>query len=475
MPKVVEKQSVLGGRGNVVLYGSGTSSGQYFYRELIKGTKNYKTRRIDNVSTMDEAVNAAIEIAFTLNKEPDLSFVFDTTSPQGKQQRLTHKVTSRKPRKLLVSTAVEKYLKTEQTRCDAGLISSGYVRLKTNGLAKHLVEYLNTKLILYTNEIKTDTFKDYPVYRSATTPIVRKQELKWIKEFCLNYLVANKLMDSEILISKSFIPKIVIKQTDRMKNPAINPDDWKIIIKFVRDDWRHRPLSQDNKCGWFFRNMMWHYLLFAKNTGMSVEEILKMRWKQIEIVDEGRTDSKGVRQEWQVSYIRTIRSKTQKAREIPANQARELTRWKKWVEDYIAERGIRDPRSVFEPLTITRDTLVFGQPDFGFVSFSSKHVGEMWREIRRELADQLTGHRFSPHPYTLYSMRSTFIEDHLLKGTPVIEVAEMAGHSIIETQRSYARLNLRKKGRELSMPKLGDTMGNGEVVDLFTTTTTEDN
>ena len=44
-------------------------------------------------------------------------------------------------------------------------------------------------------------------------------------------------------------------------------------------------------------------------------------------------------------------------------------------------------------------------------------------------------------------MRSTFIEDHALKGTPVFEVAEMAGHSVIETQKTYARLNLRKKGK----------------------------
>ena len=63
-----------------------------------------------------------------------------------------------------------------------------------------------------------------------------------------------------------------------------------------------------------------------------------------------------------------------------------------------------------------------------------------------KLKDQLNGHRFSPHPYTIYSMRSTFIEDQLMKGTPVIEVAEMAGHDVRETQRTYARLNLRRKG-----------------------------
>ena len=91
----------------------------------------------------------------------------------------------------------------------------------------------------------------------------------------------------------------------------------------------------------------------------------------------------------------------------------------------------------------------------------------MWTEIRTKLKDQLTGHRFSPHPYTLYSMRSTFIEDQLMKGTPVMEVAEMAGHDVRETQRTYARLNLRRKGTELTLPEMGRKRFESRPVDLF--------
>ena len=36
-----------------------------------------------------------------------------------------------------------------------------------------------------------------------------------------------------------------------------------------------------------------------------------------------------------------------------------------------------------------------------------------------------------------------------------MEAAKMAGHDVRETQKSYARLNLRKKGREITMPELG--------------------
>ena len=35
-----------------------------------------------------------------------------------------------------------------------------------------------------------------------------------------------------------FLPKIAVRQTDRDANPAINPEDWETIIKYIRNDWR---------------------------------------------------------------------------------------------------------------------------------------------------------------------------------------------------------------------------------------------
>lgn len=464
MPKIADKRKVLGGRGSVVLYASGTSAGQFFYRELIKGTKNYKTRRIDGVSSMDEAEAAATEVAFELNREPEISILFDKSDSNSQSRRkrnyVTGKVVDRRPRKQRIEDAMDAWLSKEQERVDAGLISQGYLNARRNGLKNHVLSYLDHKLIFFTNEIDLNSFTDYPIWRSVSTPVVRRQEVKWIREFCLRYLVKNKYIGSDLVLDKSFLPSILIKQTDLMKNPAINSEDWKVIIDFVRDDWRLRPLRQENKGAWFFRNMFWHFILFMKNTGMSPEEILKMKWKQIEIIDVGRVDSKGRSVSWEVAYVRTIRSKTQQAREIPANQARELRRWKKFLDEFISDKRLSTQ--------ITKGTLVFGQPHFNWNPFSYKHIGESWREIRREIGENLKGHRFSPHPYTIYSLRSTFAEDHLLKGTPVLEVAEMMGHSVVETQKTYARLNLRKKGREITMPELGKRIsGEGIVVELL--------
>ena len=467
MPKVVDKRKVLGGRGSVVLYGSGTSAGQYFYRELIKGTKNYKTRRIDSVSSMDEAEAACVEVAFELNKEPDFSLV------TGKEKELTKRsnskyrqatIANRKPRSIPVAQAVKNWLKTEYQKADADLITKGTADAKERLFRLYVIPFLEAKGITLTARIDNATFEDYPAYRSSTTALKRQNELKIIKEWCRNYLVRNRYLESEVLLDKltPLIPRTTIKQTDLMKNPAINPEDWKIIVDYVRDEWKME--AKENiykKQGWYFRNVFHHFILFAKNSGMSPEEILKLKWKQIEIIDEGRLNSKGEMVSWEVAYVRTIRSKTQQPREIPVNQARELRRWKQFMEKYMEDNHFLDK-------TITKEDFVFGNIHHYFRPYSYKYYSTSWREVRRKLKGKLNGHRFSPHPYTIYSMRSTFIEDQLIKGTPVMEVAEMAGHDVRETQRTYARLNLRRKGRELTLPVMGRKHTIGTKVDLFT-------
>ncbi|AII46178.1 hypothetical protein KR49_06905 [Synechococcus sp. KORDI-49] len=420
---------------------------------------------------MDEAETACVDIAFELNKEPDVSVVIEGSrnEKQAQPKERNYKtglITNRRRRAQPIEIAVNRWLEAEQEKVDAGLMKQASKDRKESIFRLHIIPFLLGKGITLTSDINITTFDDYPIYRSETTTICRKQEIGKFREWCRNYLVKNRLMDSELVMDKSFLPKTIVKQTDLLRNPAITPEDWKIIIDFVRDEWRHRPLYQENQSGWYFRNLFWHYLLFSKNTGMSPEEIHKLRWRQIEIIDEGRINSEGKRVSWEVAYINTIRAKTQQAREVPANQARELRRWKEWLEEYIESNNMKN-------VEINKNTLVYGDVRRNWTGFSHKHYGEVWRDIREELKDKLTGHRFSPHPYTLYSLRSTFIEDQLMKGTPVMEVAEMAGHDIRETQRTYARLNLRRKGRELTMPELGKKRIERSKVDLFEDDTDE--
>jgi hypothetical protein len=452
MPKILEKQEVLNGRGHVVLYGSGTSAGGYFYRELVKGQRSYRQRRIPGVSSMQEAVQAAVDVAFQLHKDkPDpLATSLTGAADQGAARGKSHKshIVTRQPRKQLIEDAIDAFLKEEQRRVDVGLLSQKTQTQKRITLTLHLLPYLKEhKFISYTNQIREATFRDYSIYRASATPLTRNNEISQIKDFCKNYLVKHRLLPADLLMDRDFLKRSQIKQIDKMRNPAICSEDWEIIVRYIRGHYRNSVLNLPNHRIHYWRTLFWHWILFAKNSGMSPEEILKLKWKQIEIIDEGRINSKGERECWEVAYIYTIRSKTKQAREIPVNQARELRRWKKLQEQYLSDHSL--------DTKITRETLVFGNPHNGFQAYGYTNYQRSWREVREAVQDKLSGHRFSRHHYTIYSMRSTFIEDHLLKGTPVFEVAEMAGHSVTETQKTYARLNLRRKGAEITMPRLG--------------------
>ena len=54
----------------------------------------------------------------------------------------------------------------------------------------------------------------------------------------------------------------------------------------------------EKKMQWF-RTMFWYWILVAKNTGMSPEEICKLKWKNVEIVDIGRASNTKAKEEWE--------------------------------------------------------------------------------------------------------------------------------------------------------------------------------
>ena len=314
MPKILQKSPVPGTRGTVVLNGSGTSSGKYFYREWNKASRSYRTELIEGATSMSHACELAIEIAFK----------FRSDTPQTQVEDLVPRRTVSKRRQITCNHAANMWVSGEKKRYECGLIAESTYYHKESVTRLHLLPYLESEGCVYTHQINYQTFQNYFIYRSKTTALVRAREISMVKEFVFTYCLNNKLL-SEIP-AKNWFPEQIVKATDRMKNPAINKDDWKKIITYVRTEWRtHLVLTgHQNHRAHFWRSLYWHYLLLAKNSGMSPEEILKLKWRNVEIKDVGRIDSKGQRQPWYVAYIRTIRSKTSQPREIPCNQGREL-------------------------------------------------------------------------------------------------------------------------------------------------------
>lgn len=370
-----------------------------------------------------------------------------------------------------MTAAVQRWLAIERERADKGLIQERTYRFKRVSLTLHMLPYLlEEKRCISTNQILPNTFDRYELYRAGTTPLTRQKEISGIKEFYSKYLVREKYIDALLVNDSSFLPKTKIRETDRMKNPAINPDDCKLIMNYVRTkfinyqrpDCKYIVEPRNQRIdGIYFRYLIWHYMLFLHGKGMSPEEAQKLKWKQIEVVDVGRINSKGEREEWLETNIRTIRSKTQQAREIISNQGRELRRWLAYQR-----RILKEKNNTYE---ITPDSLVFGKILSGNTSYDPAHYYQNVHDIFELLKNQLKGHRFSPHPYTQYSMRSSFIENHLRKGTDIFLIARIAGHDVKELMKSYERLDIRERASEITIDtnKFGDKKSTNQIIDLL--------
>ena len=85
----------------------------------------------------------------------------------------------------------------------------------------------------------------------------------------------------------------------------------------------------------------------------------------------------------------------------------------------------------------------------------------------QELSGQLKGHKFSDRPYTIYSMRSTFVEAGLLKGMDVFLLSRICGHSVDMLQRHYERIDLKERGEEITKIIYGSKKKKINEIDLF--------
>ena len=77
------------------------------------------------------------------------------------------------------------------------------------------------------------------------------------------------------------------------------------------------------------------------------------------------------------------------------------------------------------------------------------------------------GHKFSDRPYTLYSMRSTFIENHILRGTDAYLLARICGNSVATIMQTYERIDIRKRTKELTDIPFGNRKETPETIKLF--------
>ena len=512
MPTILNKQDVLDGRAQVFNYKRNAE--HWYYREVVPGEQRYRTKRIPNVTTQSEAVGVALQI-FSEFRETPVEPVIEQekiTKPllphrsidlananvdTGGAHTLKRKPPSsafknRKKKGRDIGEVIDDYLTIQAERVEAALIKEGTFKETVQTLGVHLKGYFNEKGIASTNQIKEDSFKGYPTYRKWCTKLTRNKEAGIIKAFVDNHLTRQRLIAPEVAMIKNLVPKVKIKQSDLDANPAINAKDWSIINKWIRFEYVTQGKQHPRPSVYYWRYLFWTFTIVMKNTGCRPAELLNLRWKDVEIEDVGRIsrskleeeiqelEAEGIdivgdhegdpgdwapsenslgREERLIAYLFIKTSKTGDQREVPANIGQALRRFYKFQEEYIALNKC--------PGQLTPNTFVFANPEKGYIPYGYSTFSSSWWRMMRALDGQLQGHKFSDRPYTIYSMRSTFIEDMLLKQMDIFLLSRICGHSVDMLVKHYERLDIKERAKEVSDINYGARERDRILIDLF--------
>lgn len=422
MPGITNKVKAL--NGHVVQFSHRSG---FYYRELVSGTKRYVTRKID-ASTIEEALSNAHKVLQEASPPEKVN------RPERQSKRVVEA-----PSYLSPSECIEDWLKKSQQRVDIGLKNEAAHLRRCITLRKHLVGYFTLIGLSNVTSITEITFEDYPLYRRGIAKQTLKTELKEIGIFIRNYLVPRGLIETKVGLSKVLLPRVELKQEELDANPAITPNDYKTINTYIRTQWIGKATQDRSR---YFRLMFHTFIHILKNTGCRPKELLALRVKDVSITNPRRWSE--TKKEWVDDYKATLyiyKSKTGRPRDVivRSNGADTLLRFRQVQKGYLAEHGGRSLRP---------DDLVFGKPDDWMEKpYGMKYLDTNWREIINSL--ELEGNRFSTKPYTIYSLRSTFIENCIVDGIDIYTVATLCGNSVKIIQRYYDRHDVLKKAAEI--------------------------
>ena len=443
MPKLHSKIKVLGGRAQVVSYERDPSV--FFYRELITGTKSYRSKRLE-ATTLEAATLEAVD-AYAALRLPGDKAERSSSLPQATNRTKTGK---------LLKNAIQDYLKELIGKVSAGVIKQGTYDIAEDVVYKPVLAYFEEKGIRYTSDINFDTFKNYVVWRQQTatgphnnlkkgrglTKLSLMRELAQIRKWVNTYLLPRGYIKADLASRKGFIEYPKINHEDLLANPAINPDDWLTILNYVKKEWINQKFERYLDKGRWSRTMFYNWILVCKNTGARPEELMKLRWKDVEYEDVGRTDSSGEEVSKEIAHVVLKSSKTGQIRISSCNCVYVFERWLQFQKEWIKQKGLTSQ--------IRPNDYVWARPHEGMTCLSYSSYKRFWQEIRNKIQPQLKGHIFSDERYTLYSLRSTFIEDNLIQGKDIFLIAKAAGHDVKTLMKYYERIDPRKRSREMT-------------------------
>jgi len=437
---ITNKRKVLGGKATV--YTLSQRPDTYYLRVLRSGTKRYVVRAIPEASSLDEAEAGALDVFLSITETlrqtpPEGSSPRARTSPPTKTTPSPRPATGRRSSRAVIAEEITRFIAYEEKRNSIGQISDLLLRMRTRVLKTLVIPFLETKGVKFCDEISLTTFQDYPFFRSGIKQQTLNNELKVVSMFVRTWLGRQGLVPPNLVVDKTFIPKQKLSLNYHDANPSINAGDWLIINRFIRKqvtaakDWQVHS-------HYYWRQLWWCFTYLAKTSGCRPKELINLKWKDIDIVE---VDDR------YIVYLFIKETKTGVSREVPcwSRTAHRLLHFKQFQQDYCQAHDL-------EAFTIT--DLVFGNPNNYKLAYVYSNYGRMWNKMIAKIKPNLTGNRFSDRSYTIYSLRSTFIENHLSRGVDAYLVARIAGHDIKTMRRFYDRSDVRSRSRELTTLEL---------------------
>ena len=431
------KAKVLGGKATIYCYGKDPT--KWFIRVLKPGTKSYVVRLVPGATNQAEAeascLDAYVAAVDGIANPPAAS------KPRRAATKDSYKPAKRQ--RVPVREELERFLQGEKEKVLTNRIGEESFSRKARSLRKDFIGYLDFQEVTFCDQINNTFLERYPYYRRGKSKQTIKKELKAISQFIKNWLGRRKLVDAEVLFDTDFVPKIKITMGDLNANPSINATDWLTINREIRKQVKESA-TFDNHRHHYWRQLWWCFTYVAKSSGCRPIELRKLKWRDVDLVEV--TDGEESRY---ICYLFIRETKTGTPREVPcwSRTSTRLLHWKAFQDTYCDKHGI--PR--YGP-----NDYVFGKPEADKLPYSSASYHYMWRKTIDAVQERLIGNRFSEKPYTIYSLRSTFIESHLSRGVDAYLVARISGHDIKTMNRYYDRSDIRSRSRELTILELPD-------------------
>lgn len=417
---------------------------------MIKGTNTYRYKLIKESKSLESALENYVEAYSELREEmkaieTGVALVKSglENSSESDISKLERYIKKNRQKSREISRCVEDYVSELQKKVKSDLIHKNTYTKKKHSLVKQLLPYLESIGISKTIQINNNTFTDYPVWRQASKT-TKRFELIQFKDFIENYCSRNGLIANEVDM-KTLIPSIRITESELDANPPlIDKQNWNELLKglkIVRD----RVDIGKRHTGEYFDKLFYRWVLIAKNSGLrSNIELNRLRWCDVKRENVGRWsgNDKVTKDKW-IATIYIKKTKTGRQRTVPCNGVdAQLRMWKKEQQEYI--------KKYYPWIEVTEESLIFGNPANGMKQFCYSRYNGEWQKLMKIVKGKLKPYVFSDRPYTVYSLRSTYICNLILQGKDIYTTAKLAGHTVAICERYYAKLDMGNKAKEVT-------------------------